>query len=754
MWFARVESFGSGGFARIVTATWVDQVSFMESVRRIVGRSQDGSDHEPVVQARLLGSFGLTDLSGRDLAGAGRKVRALLAYLVVAGGRPVARQELMNLAWADRGVEQARASLRQALHEARRCLSIEPPLLVADRDCVRIDASRVETDLGRILDHARAGRLDALVGALGDWRSPLLADLDGIDPNIDRWIAGERRRVADEVYAEVSACLARASGADQAGEIGQLAAFLSALKPSGDSPLAPADPAPKRRRPFAALRRWPVAAGMLVSLAIVALIVGYALTRPRNDDIVLVEPLQAAASDQPAQVIRAGLSGDLAGVMVGRPAGLKVAEAGGPHQSGGAAPLTLEGNAATIGEALRVHVQLADSRTHVILWSQNFSGPTAAAQALREQVATKLGAVLNCALSTRHRGRAAVGDQAATLYLKACDLIGDYDLDAALDLLRQVTGLAPGFARAWADLAVTQALSAYALPSPQRAAAFAEADRAARRALQIDPRTGLAYYALSRTQSGIANWPRRMATIAQGLRAEPDSSELNNAMGRELLLVGRSAEGLTYLARSMDFDPLNPVKTATVIPMRAYYGDLDGAEALAVKARALWPSNPMIWTAVFEMEAQAGDPRKALAMIQDPHRPGLRAEDEARRWASTLRARIDPTPTAVDAAVAEWTRRAAAEPGQDPLPVALRLSALGRTDLAYRMLSDSRAPADDRLDEGMFSKDQAAFRADRRFMALAARRGLVAIWRSTRHWPDVCAEHPAPQGCPAAAGGR
>ncbi|HEX3729929.1 MAG TPA: hypothetical protein VHV47_09000, partial [Opitutaceae bacterium] len=216
----------------------------MESVEKIGGPSQAGPDGEPVVRARLLGPFALTDASGRDLSATGRKVRALLAYLILAGGRPVPRQELMTFAWADRGVEQARASLRQALHEARRGLSTHAPLLVADRDCVRIDTSRLDTDLGRILAHARADRVEALVQALGAGRAPLLADLDGIDPHIDRWIAGERRRWTDQLHAELSACLGRASGSGNADAIGQLTAFLVTLKPTPQATPAPADPAP------------------------------------------------------------------------------------------------------------------------------------------------------------------------------------------------------------------------------------------------------------------------------------------------------------------------------------------------------------------------------------------------------------------------------------------------------------------------------------------------------------------------------
>ncbi len=245
-----------------------------------------------------------------------------------------------------------------------------------------------------------------------------------------------------------------------------------------------------------------------------------------------------------------------------------------------------------------------------------------------------------------------------------------------------------------------------------------------------------------------------MATIQQGLRVEPDGSELHNALGRELLQVGRSGEGLSDLVQAKDLDPLNVVKTSTLIPELADHGDLDGAEALAAKARTLWPGSPLLWTALFQVEARVGDPRKALAMLQDAQRPMLKAEDEARRWAATLRARIQPTQANVDAAAAQWTRLAAAQPGQDPLTSALTLSSLGRTDLAYRMLADSTAPADDGLDEQMFRNDAAAFRADPRFMPFAARRGLVAIWRSTGHWPDICAARPTPPGCPASPGGH
>ena len=50
----------------------------------------------------------------------------------------------------------------------------------------------------------------------------------------------------------------------------------------------------------------------------------------------------------------------------------------------------------------------------------------------------------------------------------------------------------------------------------------------------------------------------------------------------------------------------------------------------------------------------------------------------------------------------------------------------------------------------LFSPYAAAFRKDPRFMKLAARLGLVAVWQATK-WPDFCAPATAPFDCRATA---
>jgi tetratricopeptide (TPR) repeat protein len=431
--------------------------------------------------------------------------------------------------------------------------------------------------------------------------------------------------------------------------------------------------------------------------------------------------------------------------MLGNPARFSVGEVGQPGVSLSSAQLALTGDVATLGKALSAHVRLSNAADGAVLWSGDFSGDPAQAQALRERVATRVGSILNCALSTRNRGAAAIGYDVTRLYLDACDRIGDYDLNGALAPLRKVTSLAPGFARAWADLATTQALAADDLPPAQQAAADREAAANARRALALDGQTGLAYYALAHALPGLSNWESRVALIAKGLQAEPDSSELNNAMGVELLRVGRTGEAISYLQRSANLDPLNPSKSLALIWTLAFSGQFDDAEALIAKEERLWPGNVMIWDTAFTVEAEAGDPAKALALLDDPQRPGVRDPQDVGVWRALIRARAQPTGPNVDAAVAALLAQPPSDQA-DVLQMAHDLSRLGRMDLAYQYASKAK-PTDDGAIDLLFRSYMAPFRADPRFMALMARLGVVDVWRSTNHWPDFCTAAQPPYNC-------
>ena len=147
------------------------------------------------IGARLLlhclGHVRLKDQAGTELTPRTRKARALLAYLSLSG-RPATRERLADLLWSDRGPDQARSSVRQALFELRHLAGNETAVAVPARDEVSLNAELVTTDLAEIRKAAKAGNHEHLLALLGDCDAGLLTDLDGLDPEFDSWLHVQR----------------------------------------------------------------------------------------------------------------------------------------------------------------------------------------------------------------------------------------------------------------------------------------------------------------------------------------------------------------------------------------------------------------------------------------------------------------------------------------------------------------------------------------------------------------------------------
>ncbi len=147
------------------------------------------------MQIGLLGTVTVTDAAGSPVALAGRKDRALVAYLAAHLGCPVDRDRLAGLIWPDAAQGAGRASLRQSLSTIRKALPEEAgPAIVADRDTVRLDERLVTTDV-RKLEQAREAP-----AALGNLQLNLdgavLGGLGGVSADYDSWSASEASRFA------------------------------------------------------------------------------------------------------------------------------------------------------------------------------------------------------------------------------------------------------------------------------------------------------------------------------------------------------------------------------------------------------------------------------------------------------------------------------------------------------------------------------------------------------------------------------
>lgn len=184
---------------------------------------------------RLHGDFRVSATeTGYDLLGlapTSKKARALLAVLATSADQAASRERLIGLLWSDRGEEQARASLRQALAELRR-LPYADHVIISRRE-VRLAVGMFETDVDRIVVSAQASDLPGLSLLLADADNRFLADLEGADPAFDDWLFVERERQRARLVSEAVEAIHRATNTES---LGHRRAILSALQhiESGD----------------------------------------------------------------------------------------------------------------------------------------------------------------------------------------------------------------------------------------------------------------------------------------------------------------------------------------------------------------------------------------------------------------------------------------------------------------------------------------------------------------------------------------
>ena len=119
-----------------------------------------------------------------------RKSRAMLAILALTSPKPVLRVTLAEMLWSRREKEQARASLRQSVHELQDTLGPDwSHLFQTDRHYLTLKGN----DL--VVDAPSANKTpDVSIEAMNRYSHPLLEDLHGLDPAFDRWLDEERLR--------------------------------------------------------------------------------------------------------------------------------------------------------------------------------------------------------------------------------------------------------------------------------------------------------------------------------------------------------------------------------------------------------------------------------------------------------------------------------------------------------------------------------------------------------------------------------
>ena len=163
----------------------------------------------------------------------------------------------------------------------------------------------------------------------------------------------------------------------------------------------------------------------------------------------------------------------------------------------------LEGSVRRSDGRVRVSAQLIDARRETHLWANHFEGELKDFLDFHCEIAQAVAREMR--LSIARPAPASVGPEAYEFYLRAISQRGQFtpsSLGEAAQLFERAIAREPGFAKAWARLAIVCAHMAFWSFAPKEEA-YPKAEHAARRAIELDDRLSDAHHAL-----GVVYWFR------------------------------------------------------------------------------------------------------------------------------------------------------------------------------------------------------------------------------------------------------
>jgi tetratricopeptide (TPR) repeat protein len=359
---------------------------------------------------------------------------------------------------------------------------------------------------------------------------------------------------------------------------------------------------------------------------------------------------------------------------------------------------------------------------------------------LREQAAARLSAILPCAVKI-HRFRGKLSDEAARLFLKGCSP-GDVDRadsgpEANLGVYRRLVQVAPDFGPGVANMALLEAMSLPGEDGLDRTRQVVEVRRTIDRAKRLDPTGEEIFAAEAKIQPFTADgWRKSLDLLDAGLEATPESPLLLTVKGMTLRELGLNSDAIEVMRRALAAEPLSPPTVSAFVDVLAYAGRQDEAMRELARAEKIWPTSTNLFSSRARLEMRYGDPRRALAMMSD----AVARDTLAPEWRPFIEARLDPTPSKIEAALAPFRARFQRDP-RDVVGYLQNLVTFGKVDEAFAVLANPEVYRGLKFaTETLFRSHVAPLRADPRFLEVARRLDLLQFWRATDRWPDFCAD--------------
>ena len=487
---------------------------------------------------------------------------------------------------------------------------------------------------------------------------------------------------------------------------------------------------------------WLAAALLLVVVTVAAvLIVRRAGNPPGRTMSVALLPFTADSSDAEARKLAAAARDSVADTLSQGAFAVRTVDAAQVGKP--VADFLISGHMTRGAEKLAATVRMEETAHHVVVFSHTFETTRDKADEFPQLIGAQVASQLSwtapmLAMERRHPSDPAIIAgllQGSTAGLDSLGALHDYQT------ARRLAAQAPNSPLAQNSFAFNTAFALAEIPLEERAQAVAAARRAADRTLELAPEFGGAYipYCLLHSEQ------RRVECedgLRRGMRAEPDSAFANFFLSRLLSTVGRNREALELAKLSLGHDPYMPYKIGQTLRLLGLTGNAPEAAELYRNSARWWPANDIIKWAWFSGMIARGDFQSAEKAVEESgEKPSPVLQAIVRQSSAQVRA-LCKSPSE-----------------DDELPCMLALAKSGDMDEAYALADKIYPPRRGRTaaDEERIwlehpdvmtpvfitAPGAAPLRRDPRYVALAARVGLLSYWRSGRP-PDFCRSNPEP----------
>jgi adenylate cyclase len=225
----------------------------------------------------------------------------------------------------------------------------------------------------------------------------------------------------------------------------------------------------------------------------------------------------------------------------------------------------LEGSIRKAGNRVRITAQLIDAGSGGHLWADRFDRELTDIFATQDEVVEKIVAALAVNLTQgeaqrlRRRGTASV--EAYETWLRGRELLSRSTREAiaqAKAMYRRAIEMDPNFAAPHAGLSlatISDYVSDWAADPEE---ALDEAERWARRALELDDQEPVSHMALGNVMLWRRNHDGALAEFGRMIALDPNFAQGHSATGLALMYAGRAAEALEAFAIAKRLDPHSP----------------------------------------------------------------------------------------------------------------------------------------------------------------------------------------------------